>query len=172
TGQTRRRRIAAPSSAGRESFTCVSSDWQYGQRIAHPRRILFAVGLTQIGVEREACAELLDLGTHSLLDAGIALVGVGDLEAVEHFRDQVTDLGELCGAEAAGRARRGAETDARGHERLLRVERDAVLVAGDVRTAESRLGALAGGVLRTQVNQHQVVVGAARDDVEASLLES
>jgi hypothetical protein len=27
-GQTRRRRIAAPSSAGRESFTCVSSDWQ------------------------------------------------------------------------------------------------------------------------------------------------
>jgi len=28
SGQTRRLRIAAPSSAGRESFTCVSSDWQ------------------------------------------------------------------------------------------------------------------------------------------------
>ena len=26
---------SSPSSAGRESFTCVSSDWQYGQRMTH-----------------------------------------------------------------------------------------------------------------------------------------
>jgi predicted glycosyl hydrolase (DUF1957 family) len=34
TGQTRRLRITDPSSAGRESLTCVSSDWQNGQRMA------------------------------------------------------------------------------------------------------------------------------------------
>src|SRR6187402_1654336 len=31
--QTRRRRIAAESSVGRESFTCVSRLWHFGQRI-------------------------------------------------------------------------------------------------------------------------------------------
>jgi hypothetical protein len=34
--QTRRRRIAAESSVGRESFTCVSRDPQLGQRILAP----------------------------------------------------------------------------------------------------------------------------------------
>jgi hypothetical protein len=34
--QTRRRRIAAESSVGRESFTWVSSDPQLGQRIGGP----------------------------------------------------------------------------------------------------------------------------------------
>jgi hypothetical protein len=34
--QTRRRRIAAESSVGRESFTCVSSDPQPGQRMKAP----------------------------------------------------------------------------------------------------------------------------------------
>src|SRR6185295_17083145 len=34
--QTRRRRIAAESSVGRESFTCVSREPQFGQRIRPP----------------------------------------------------------------------------------------------------------------------------------------
>src|SRR4029077_1512074 len=33
--QTRRRRIAAESSVGRESFTWVSRLWHFGQRMAH-----------------------------------------------------------------------------------------------------------------------------------------
>ena len=55
-----------------------------------------------------------------------------------------------------------AEADARGHHRLLGIERHAVLVAGDVGAPERRLGRLAGQALGPQIDQHQVVVGAAR----------
>src|SRR3546814_6236446 len=56
----------------------------------------------------------------------------------------------------------------RSDERLFRIERDAVLVAGDVAAAERRFGALAGGVLLAKIDQHQVVIGAAGDDIETA----
>ena len=46
--------------------------------------------------------------------------------------------------------------------RLLGVERDHVLVHRDAGLAERLLGDLAGELLGAQVDQHQVVVGAAR----------
>ena len=89
-------------------------------------------------------------------------------QAVERLDDQFADLGELGDAEAArGRGGR-AEPDARGHHRLLRVERDAVLVAGDVGAPERGLGRLAGEPLRRQIDQHQVVVGAAGHQLVAA----
>src|SRR5690606_18245370 len=110
-GHTRRRRMTAPSSAGRESFTCVSSDWQYGQRIAHPRRILFVVGLPQIWVKREARAKRLHLRTHSLLDGGVALVRVRSLETVQDLGNQLADLSEFGSTKTAGRSSWGSKTN-------------------------------------------------------------
>ena len=49
--------------------------------------------------------------------------------------------------EAARRHRRRAEADAAGHHRLLRIVRDAVLVARHVRRPSTRLGLLAGEAL-------------------------
>ena len=53
--------------------------------------------------------------------------------------------------------------------RLLRVERHAVLVAGDVGAAERDLGGLAGELLGPEVDQHQMGVGAAGDERDAAL---
>ena len=106
------------------------------------------------------------LSAHGGFDGRIAFVGIGDLQAVENFDDQVADFLEFRFLEAAGGASGRTETDARGDEGLFRIEGNAVLVAGDVGAAKSGFGALAGGVLLAQVDQHQVVVGAARDDVE------
>ena len=49
----------------------------------------------------------------------------------------------------------------------VRVERNRVLVDGDARPAERRLGDLAREALREHVDEHQVVVGAAADQPEA-----
>ncbi|ENN85865.1 hypothetical protein RHSP_17832 [Rhizobium freirei PRF 81] len=127
-----------------------------------------APSLAHIAVHREAVGELDHLLAHGSLDGSIAFVGIGDLQAVEHFDDQIADFPEVGFLEAARRAGRRAEADARRDEGLFRVERDAVLVAGDVGTAEGGLRTLAGGVLLAQVDQHQVVVGAAGDDVDAA----
>src|SRR6201990_2597840 len=66
--QTRRRRIAAESSVGRESFTWVSSDPQLGQRIVAPHS-------TQalIGIDREPGNQTLHLVADRRLDRGILL---------------------------------------------------------------------------------------------------
>ena len=92
-------------------------------------------------------------------------------ERVDHLQDQLADAGELGLAEAAGGAGGGAEADARGDERLLRVEGDRVLVAGEAGALQRPLGVAALHALRAQVDEHHVAVGAAGDDVEAAGLE-
>ena len=72
-------------------------------------------------------------------------------------------------AEAARGGGRRAETDARGDEGLLRIEGHAVLVAGDVRAAERGFRGLAGQLLRAQIDEHQMIVGAAGDDGETGV---
>nr|GFD32019.1 hypothetical protein [Tanacetum cinerariifolium] len=73
--------------------------------------------------------------------------------------------------QAAGSYGRRANSDAAGHKRRLVVERHHVFVNRDVGLHQGVLGQLAGQALRAQVNQHQVIVGAARDDVVATVQE-
>src|SRR5262249_32026970 len=74
-------------------------------------------------------------------------------EDVEHLDDQLAHLLEFGDAEAAAGAGGSAEAYPRRHRRFLRIERDAVLVAGDVRAAEGQLRDLAGQALGPQVDQ-------------------
>ena len=90
---------------------------------------------------------------------------------VEHLGDELPDLAELGDAETARRAGRRAEPDAGGHERLFRIERNAVLVAGEPGADQRLLRDVALHALRPEIDQHQMVVGAAGDDVEAAALQ-
>src|SRR5262245_35681957 len=153
---TRRRRMTEESSVGRESLTCVSRLPQFGQRMApipwnlrdQQKRIassewriasaallysLFAThySLFALTVDREPGDELLHLLAHRGFDQRIFLDALLR-QHVEHLDDQLAHLLELGDAEAAGGAGGRAEPHARGDSRLFRVERDAVLVAGDV----------------------------------------
>ena len=159
SGQTRRRRIAVLSSDGRESFTCVSAIAAIGT--AHGR-LPPASSL----IDREAVGERPHLLLHRRLDQRRRAVR-RLRHRVEHLGDQLADLLELGDAEAARRAGRRAEPDAGGDERLLRIVGHAVLVAGEAGADERLLRDVALEPLRPQVDQHQVVVGAAGDDVEA-----
>ena len=86
---------------------------------------------------------------------------------VEHFGDQRTDLLEFGDTETARRRRRRAEPQAGGDERLLGVERNAVLVASETGTDQRLLRDVALQTLRPQVDQHQMVIGAAGNNLEA-----
>src|SRR6187402_2259357 len=67
---TRRRRIAAESSVGRESFTCVSRLWHFGQRIAVPRLASLAAARSPL-IDRETPHQRLHLVAHRSLDQRI-----------------------------------------------------------------------------------------------------
>src|SRR5499427_6096981 len=87
---SRRRRIAAESSVGRESFTCVSRLLQLGQRMYPP----------STAVNRETRDQPLDLVAHRRLGR---LVGVHALprQRIQDLDDHLADLAELGDAEAA-----------------------------------------------------------------------
>jgi hypothetical protein len=84
-------------------------------------------------------------------------------------RIRIADLAEFGLAETAGGACRRAEADTRGDRRLFRIVGNAILVAGDEGAAKRGFRGLAGQALRPQVGQHQMGVGAARDDVQTTL---
>ncbi len=67
---------------------------------------------------------------------------------------------------------RRTHTHARGHERLLGVVGNGVLVDRDVHLIQPLLHLLARDVHGTQVHQHEVVVGAARHQLKALLQKS
>ena len=69
--------------------------------------------------------------------------------------------------EAAGGDSRCADAQAAGDKGALRVVRDGVLVGGDVDSVQTLLQILAGDVHVLQVDQDQVVVGAAGYQAEA-----
>ena len=131
--------------------------------------VLAADRASEVGVDREAVAERLDArpsppASTSPLPSSPLAASPSTTSTI-----QSADLAELGLAEAAGGAGGRAEADARGDGRLLGVEGDAVLVAGDVGAPERLLGGLARHALGAQVDQHQMVVGAAGDDVEPAL---
>src|SRR5262249_40152694 len=73
-------------------------------------------------------------------------------EDVEHFHDQLADLLEFGDAKAATRPGRSTQAHARRYCRFLRIEGNAVLVAGDVSAAERQFRHLAGQALGPQVH--------------------
>ena len=93
-------------------------------------------------------------------------------ETLEHVGDHVGDVAELGDAEAAGGAGRRADADAAGLDRGQGIERDAVLVAGDRRALERLVGVFAGDAQRPEVDQCEMGVGAAGDEIGAALLEA
>src|SRR5215207_2457870 len=112
----------------------------------------FKSGLISL-IERESVCE----GPHPLAQAACLTARGCD--------DDAGDLAHLFLAHAAGRHRRGAETDAAGHGRRLGVVRDHVLVAGDADRLQRFFQFLACDALLLQVDQDQVVVRPARDEV-------
>src|SRR5947209_4523097 len=59
--------------------------------------------------------------------------------------------------------RRSAETNAAGNERRTRIERNRVLIDRDAGAIKSFLRYFPGQFSFTQVQQHQMIVGTARD---------
>src|SRR6185436_6498759 len=124
----RRLRIAELSSVGRESLTWVSSFPQNGQRIHYPQTHGDGPRPSP-PINREPLAQLAHFRAHLLLDR--AVVGAIGGKAIQYAHDQLADLFEFLRPKAAaGRCRR-TKTDAGRDRRLLRIERNAVLVAGD-----------------------------------------
>ena len=115
-------------------------------------------------IDGEPPAELQHTPAHRLDHVVIA-------DVVQHVAHPVRELHGLGNAEAARGDRRRADAQAAGHRRRTRVVRHGVLVHRDVGLAQRRVGIGAGVGLADQVDQHQVVVGAARDDVDAALDE-
>ena len=111
--------------------------------------------------DREAGTDLGD----ALSEAGLLRGVVAMLDRVD---DQAADLSHLVRAHATRRHRRGSDPDPRRGVGRLAVERDLVLVDGDPDLVEQVLGVLAGHAERHHVGEHQVVVGAARDEAGAA----
>ena len=72
---------------------------------------------------------------------------------------------------AAGGDSRGAQTHAGGHKGAAGLAGDGVLVGGNVHAVQALLQVLAGALLVPQVDEHQVVVGAAGDKLDPALLQ-
>ena len=81
------------------------------------------------------------------------------------------DLRHVLLGQTAGGQRRRAQPDAGRAPRLARVERHGVEVQLDAGRVQRLGGRLAVDALVGQVDQDQVVVGAAGDQVEAALVE-
>src|SRR5438067_4186934 len=165
--QTRRRRMTELSSVGRESFTWVSRLPQLGQRMARSARTTVdgqprtdrrrpcvrsvLRPLSFVSINRKSGDERLDLFAHGGLDRRIGFhVLMG--KYVKHLHDKLADFLEFANAKAARRACRSAQTYSRRDCRLLRVKRNTVLVAGDVRPPERRLRHPAGKALGPQID--------------------
>ena len=85
----------------------------------------------------------------------------------ERGGDDVADLGEVVGLQAAGRQRGGADAQAARDHRRPRVERHGVAVDRDADVVQAVLGHLAVELGLAQVDERQVHVGAAGQHVHA-----
>src|SRR6185437_14728984 len=127
--QTRRRRITAESSVGRESFTCVSRLPQLGQRMASPYPIPVIPGrhdrvktatASLVLINRKSSNQCLYFVAHRAFDQGVFL----DMLLREHIKNldnHLADLAEFCDPETPGRTGRRAEPDAGRDRRLFRI---------------------------------------------------
>ena len=102
-----------------------------------------------------------------LLDGRRSLRELVELERdLDALVDEVDDGLEVLLLQPAGRERGGADSHAAGDERL-QVARDRVLVERDAALLQDKVDACAVDARLAQVEEDQVVVGAAADDVVA-----
>ena len=81
--------------------------------------------------------------------------------------DEVSDLDHILFLEASGGDSRSADTQTAGDEWALWVVRDCVLVGGDINLVQTFLQLFAGDVHVLQVDEDQMVIGAAGYQAEA-----
>ena len=98
------------------------------------------------------------------------MFGAG-FDVVEGGADDLADFAGLGLAHAARGDRGRADADAAGHHRLLRVERNRVLVHRDVNLVEVGLDGFSGEILRAEVDEQEMRVGAAGDEPHAGALQ-
>ena len=85
----------------------------------------------------------------------------------EDIGNPSADLVHFRLAHPARGHRRAAEANSAGLERRERVERNGVLVDGDACTVQSQLGVATGEPAGVQLDEEQMIVGAAADDAKA-----
>src|SRR5438445_13567065 len=90
------------------------------------------------------------------------------LEVEEQLGNHLGDLAHFLRAHPSCRDRGCPQPNATGVELARRIEGDRVAVDGDADGVEGVLDFLSGQVQRSQVDQHQVVVGAAADQPQLS----
>ena len=114
----------------------------------------------------------------NLLVQRILLADLGDfaadviflvVEVLDGQIDALCDLQHILFHQAASRHGRGADADAGGDERAAGLAGHGVLVDRDVDFIQTVLQHLAGDLQPDQIQQHQMVVGAAGDDLLAAL---
>src|SRR5262249_38427327 len=115
-------------------------------------------------IYRKPGTELPGTLAHARLDC--AVIRCFGRQRAQHLNDPVSDGPKLAGSETGGRCRGCAEANPRGNRRLLRVERNPVFVAGDSGSPETRLRVPPGQPQRPQIDEHQMRVGSARDDLK------
>src|SRR5699024_5334618 len=106
----------------------------------------------------------------NLGDTSAQRVDVGVLALCQRGADDVRDLGEGSGVQAAGSQGRGTDAQAGGDHRRARVERNGIAVNGDANLVQQILRLLAIELGVAQVSQHQVNIGAAGEHLDASTL--
>ena len=155
--QNRRRRMAAASSAGRLSFTWVSVWPQNGHLITNPCALNRSETVRTSRAPR-AATERSTASFRPSFDR--ANPSNTSLIISPTWRNSAAPKPRVV---AAGLPRRMPLVIAG----LAGSKRDGVLVGGDQGAFQACLGRLAGGVLRTQIHQHQVAIGPAGHDVAA-----
>src|SRR3972149_4620486 len=177
---SRRRRIAAPSRASRESTTFSSTCPQKGHFIraappCHALTVRLSSRAKPFGVQGELLAELPDLvpppplagraGPRLGAPAGPAGGGGrppppppgGPVGAIlEDLGDELADEAHLLLAHPPGGHRRRPDADAAGHRRFLRIKRNGILVYRAPGLLQRRLGPLAGQPLGPEIHQPQM----------------
>ena len=97
-------------------------------------------------------------GRYAAADGGEGVVGLG---IADDHGDEFGDFAHLLFAEAAGGEGGSAKADARGVQRRVDVERDGILIHGDVGEVEGLFRFFAANAAGEDVNQNDVAVGAA-----------
>ena len=96
--------------------------------------------------------------------ADVVLLGI---ELSSSKLDELSDLNHIRFDETSGGSGGSTYADTAGYEGLLGVVGDSVLIDGDIYLVQLLLKILTGNANLAQVNEHQVVIGAAGNKVKS-----